>query len=718
MRIPRLALRASPRHLLVTAAIVLGVAATASAHAVLESSTPAHGNVFPVAPGRLEVRFNEPIDPRLSTLTLLQDKTRTILEPLSAEGRRLTYRLPALPSGLYTVDWRVISTVDGHLTRGALAFGVGKVNVPVVAGAAGTVGPTWTEVAARWIGLSGVFLLVGGTVAFLWLPLPDPAVEQLRGKLYGLAGAATAGIVVSGVFRVVENAVAIGGSTSLASIIQGTLVRVLADSHPGHDLIFRGVAAIFLALMLRPARPLERQGFLAMTAVLLVGPVLTTHGPTAGLPGVVISSLHLIAASVWVGGLVYFGALYLPLVHRVAPDSVRPAALRFSRLALISVVVLVLTGIAQSYLYLGSPVALVKSGYGRTLLVKLIILAPLLLLAAINRWRIVPRLVGMARLWRSLVVVVRLETALALTVALIAAAVGITEPAKSAQSLPKEDEPKLILGATVGDLSLAVTLIPARQGPNAIEIDAKGPDGKPLTGEVRYFIRLRALSQDIPPTTTRVDARPDGSAGGQGPFIAAPGWLSMDVTVRRRGVEDLSVTLPLLIDVPALGANDVQALALLKQAEQLVAAIRTWQELEYYASGDGYMITRHYTFATPDRLMYRTNLGAEGRVIGVQSFFRDKGGPWNATEKPEPIKVAFRFPLATDIVGARLGIRTTEDDRAYQLVTYSDPGGKLHFALWIDLTTKLPARLFMVGEAHHMVTNISDYNRPVKITPP
>ena len=718
MRIPRLALRASPRHLLVTAAIVLGVAATASAHAVLESSTPAHGNVFPVAPGRLEVRFNEPVDPRLSTLTLLQDKTRTILEPLSGEGRRLSYKLPALPSGLYTVDWRVISTVDGHLTRGALSFGVGKVNVPVVAGAASTVGPTWTEVAARWIGLIGVFLLVGGTVTFLWLPLPDAAAAQLRARLYKLSVAAAAGIAASGLFRVVENAAAIAGGMSLTGSTAGTLVRVLADSHPGHDLIFRGVAAIFLALMLRPARPLERQGFLAMTAVLLVGPVLTTHGPTAGLPGVVISSLHLIAASVWVGGLVYFGALYLPLVHRVAPDSVRPAALRFSRLALISVVVLVLTGIAQSYLYLGSPVALVKSGYGRTLLVKLIILAPLLLLAAINRWRIVPRLAVLARLWRPLTMVVRLETALALTVALVAAAVGISEPAKSAQSGTREEEPKLILGGTVGDVNLAVTLIPARQGPNAIEIDAKGPDGKPLTGEVRYFIRLRALSQDIPPTTTRVDARPDGSAGGQGPFIAAPGWLSMDVTVRRRGVEDLSVTLPLLVDTPALGANEAEALALLKHAEQLVAAIRTWQELEYYASGDGYMITRHYTFATPDRLMYRTNLGAEGRVIGVQSFFRDKGGPWNATEKPEPLKVAFRFPLATDIVGARLGIRTTEDDRAYQLVTYSDPGGKLHFAVWIDLTTKLPARLFMVGEAHHMITNISGYNRPVKITPP
>ena len=700
-----------------TAALIVGIAPPASTHAVLEGSTPAHGSVFPAALGRLEMRFNEPVDPRLSTVTLIAGTARTTLEPLSGEGRRLTYRFPSLADGLYTVDWRVISTLDGHLTRGAFSFGIGKVAAPTTAQVAATAAPTWPEVAARWVGLIGLFILIGGGVAFFWLPRPDGAADQLRRRLHALAVAATTGILASGIYRVMDSAAALGGGTSLAGVTAAALIRVLADSHPGHDLIFRGVAAIFITLMLRPSQTLERQGLLAMIAVLMIGPVLTTHGPTTGLPGILVSTLHVLAASVWVGGLAYFGAAFLPVVQRLAPDAVRGAALRFSRLGLISVIVLVATGIAQSYLYLGSPGALISTGYGRTLLVKLIIVAPLFALAAINRWGIVPRLAGLTRLWRPLMLVARLEACLALCVALIAAAVGITTPARSAQA-PPEAPPKLVLGGAAGDMNLTMTIAPAGLGANTIAIAATGTGGAALTGEARYVVRVRALSQDIPPVTLRLDARPDGSATGNGPFIAAPGWWSLDVVVRRRGVEDVSLVLPLLIDAPAPGPNEAAALALLRQAEAAVTDVGTWREVERFSSGDGVAITQRFVFAVPDRLAYFTSLGREGRVIGTRSFVRDRGGPWTTTERPNPTVVAFRFPLATNVAGARLGIRTEEDGRPQQVVTYADPGGRLSFAVWIDLASKLPARVFMVGEAHHMAAEFFDYNRPVEIRPP
>ncbi len=717
MKVHSSARRARSWLFVATAVFIVGISSTASAHAVLEGSTPAHGSAFPAVSGRLEMRFNEPVDPRLSTMTLIAGTTRTTLEPLSGEGRRLTYRLPSLADGLYTVDWRVISTLDGHLTRGAFSFGIGNVSVPTTAQVAAAAAPTRIEVAARWVGLIGLFVLIGGSVAFSWLPLPDPAADQVRRRLYAMAVAATTGILASGIYRVAESAAAIGGGTSLAEVTAAALIRVLADSHPGHDLIFRGVAAIFITLMLRPNLALERQGLLAMIAVLMIGPVLTTHGPTTGLLGILVSTLHVLAASIWVGGLAYFGAAYLPVVQRVAPDAVRGAALRFSRLGLISVIALVATGIAQSYLYLGSPGALISTGYGRTLLVKLIIIAPLFGLAAINRWAIVPRLAGLARLWRPLMLVVRLEACLALCVALIAAAVGITTPARSAQA-PPEAPPKLILGGAAGDMNLTITIAPAGLGANTIAIAATGTGGAALTGEARYLVSVRALSQDIPPVTLRLDARPDGSAIGKGPFIAAPGWWSVDVVVRRRGVKDVSLVLPLLIDAPAPGPNEAGALALLRQAEAAVANVGTWREVERFSSGDDVAITRRYVFAVPDRLMYSTSLGGEGRVIGRRSFVRDRGGSWTLTERPNPIAVAFRFPLATNVAGARLAIQTEEDGRRQQVVTYADPGGKLFFAVWIDLASRLPARVFMVGEAHHMAAEFFDYNRPVEIRPP
>jgi copper transport protein len=703
--------------LILASAIVLGLATTASAHAVLQGSTPAHASVFPSAPGRLELRFNEPVDPRLSTATLIAGGTRTTLEPLAGDGRRLSYRLPALPEGLYTVDWRVISTLDGHLTRGALSFGVGRVTVPSAAQTGATAPPPWTEVVARWVGLTGLFLLIGGSVAFFWLPVPAAAAEPLRRRLYAMAVGATTAIALSGVYRVFESAAALGGTSAPASVMAAALARVLADSHAGHDLIFRGAGAVFMTLMLRPHMPLERQGVLALIAVLMIGPVLTSHGPTVGWHGIVVSALHVLAACSWIGGLAYFGIAYLPVVHRLAPHAVRGAALRFSRLGLIAVIVLIATGIAQGAVYLGSPAALVRPGYGRTLLVKLIVLAPLLALAAVNRWGIVPRLAGLAGLWRSLMVVVRLEAALALSVALIAAAVGITPPARSAQA-PAEAPPRLVLGGTAGDVTLTVTISPAGLGANTVTLAAAGPGGAALTGDVRYIVSARALTQDTPPVVLRVDGRLDGSTTGDGPFIAAPGWWSLDVVVRRRGVEDVAIALPLLVDPRPPGDSEAAALALLRDAEAAATSARVWQEVEHFSTGDGVAITRHYVFAVPDRLMYTSSLGVEGRVIGRRSFARDRGGAWTLTERPDPVRIVFRFPLATGAAGARLGVRTEAEGRRYQVVTYADPGGRLSFAVWIDLDSRLPARLFMVGEAHYMTAVFSDYNRTVEITPP
>ncbi|HET8679550.1 MAG TPA: copper resistance protein CopC, partial [bacterium] len=403
---------------------VLSFAAAAAGHAVLEASTPRHGTVLTAAPERLELTFNEAVDPVLSTVVLIQDANRTQLKSPTGVANKLTYTLPSLSSGLYTLDWRVISTVDGHLTRGAFSFGVGNVRVPTAAG--GTEGAGWPDVVARWTGLIGLFLLLGGMITYRWLPVPDAAEAALRNRLYRMAVIATVAIAVSGIYRVASDAAAMAGGTSLLSMAGEPLLRVLSVSHTGHDLIFRLVAAVFVTALLKPGKPVQYDGFIAILGLLLIGPVLTTHGLTAGPIGIALSVLHILSASIWVGGLAYFGAAYLPVVHAVAPETVRPAAMRFSRLAFVTVAVLIATGLAQGYLYVGSPAALIGPAYGRTLLIKLVIITPLLATAAINRWRILPRLARLTGLWRSLLVLVRVETALALTVALLAAAVAIS----------------------------------------------------------------------------------------------------------------------------------------------------------------------------------------------------------------------------------------------------------------------------------------------------
>jgi copper transport protein len=95
--------------------------------------------------------------------------------------------------------------------------------------------------------------------------------------------------------------------------------------------------------------------------------------------------LHLLATACWLGGLV---ALLTVLFSAGTPLPVA-TVVRFSRLAFLSVTVLVVTGVYQSWRGLGSWTALGDSAYGRVLTAKLVMTVVLLLAAALSRrWTI------------------------------------------------------------------------------------------------------------------------------------------------------------------------------------------------------------------------------------------------------------------------------------------------------------------------------------------
>ena len=69
------------------------------------------------------------------------------------------------------------------------------------------------------------------------------------------------------------------------------------------------------------------------------------------------------------------------------------AVLRFSTLGIVSVAVLVATGIVNTWYLAGSVAALTGTDYGRLLLVKVALFAVMVAIAAVNRRVLTPRLV-------------------------------------------------------------------------------------------------------------------------------------------------------------------------------------------------------------------------------------------------------------------------------------------------------------------------------------
>lgn len=124
--------------------------------------------------------------------------------------------------------------------------------------------------------------------------------------------------------------------------------------------------------------------------------------------------LHLLGIAFWIG--------VLPPLHRLsrAPEHLSQASQlghQFGQAAMVIVPALILAGLVMSWLLTGTLTALINTGYGQALMVKLALVAVVLMLAAANKLRFIPAMqVGDANAARHLVRSIQIETAVILAV--------------------------------------------------------------------------------------------------------------------------------------------------------------------------------------------------------------------------------------------------------------------------------------------------------------
>jgi putative copper export protein/plastocyanin len=142
-------------------------------------------------------------------------------------------------------------------------------------------------------------------------------------------------------------------------------------------------------------------------------------------------AVHLLAAGAWLGALPALASLLARARKAAAPEVAGIAARRFSTLGVASVGILVITGVVNAWYTVGSLPALLATVYGRLLLLKLVLFAAMLSLAAVNRLRLTPRLAGGKDAWAAsrLQRNAMAETALGVAVLGVVGILGITPPA-------------------------------------------------------------------------------------------------------------------------------------------------------------------------------------------------------------------------------------------------------------------------------------------------
>jgi len=363
---------------------------SASAHAGLESSDPAAGSSVSTSPKAIILTFAEDPDPDRSLVRILDEHGRTVpgVSPVEAvPGKPLELHVTlssTLGTGVYSVNWRSVSATDGHVDNGAFAFGV---RVTPAADSVKTVDllytSPWTStfsVVGRWLLYAGLALFVGATATCL-LAL-GRRVPAGGGLLLSVAVA----LAIVGLCAMLRAELALVGAPSLLPLF---------ETPEGTYLLALGVAlAVCVGAVacvdLWPARwSLLFLGAAAAAAMLVH--VLAGHADAPSswrVVNVAVQWVHMTGIGVWVGGLAW-----LLLGIRGMTNTDRAAAVgAFSRVATVTLGVVLATGVARGIVEVGSLGDLFDTTYGITLLVKVGLVAVLVALGALNHFRAVPAL--------------------------------------------------------------------------------------------------------------------------------------------------------------------------------------------------------------------------------------------------------------------------------------------------------------------------------------
>ncbi len=424
-----------PRLALVLAALLATLftaASPATAHAALTASDPKDGAVVATAPAQVTLSFSEQVAMGDDSIRVLDPQGKRVdtgeLRDMCS-GNTVRYGTAlhtGLPDGTYTVAWQAVSA-DSHPISGAFTFSIGApsatdVTLPTAQAGGGPVGVAYGI--ARYAAYAGFTVLVGGA-AFILLCWRRGAAERPLQKLVVRAWVTlTAATLAMLVLRTPYT-----GSGNFSDVFDLDGLRAVLQTKTGASLVSRllllGAAALFVAVLFgvyarrvaglvpdeadraegessgagqadgtdetddaeRPDDTSDLTFGLAIGGAVVSGGIAATwalseHASTGIQPGIAMPAdiLHLMAVATWLGGL----AALLVALHKV-PGIERAAVRRFSRVAFVSVLVLAVTGVYQSWRQLGSWSALTGTDYGQLLLLKIGLVAVLLGIAFVSR---------------------------------------------------------------------------------------------------------------------------------------------------------------------------------------------------------------------------------------------------------------------------------------------------------------------------------------------
>ena len=428
----------------------LRAAARSLLHATLLRSTPAGRSHLAKSPQTIRLVFSEQIVPELSQITLVNsggDSTSLKLATDPHDVHVLVGSVVGELAGPVKVVWRVLSA-DGHPVGGNFTFTVGSATASTASStASGTMtskvtGPPDTAVVAvpsqvesaqtaapeekpvpvfaalfRGVGVGAMMAGIG--LLFFGLTAGDRRVL--------IPGALVTSLIAIGALFLVAHAIAWLEHVSPTGHLTAGFMSTMLNSTVGRVELARTALAVLALWAIALARHRQIALGLGIACIVLSGAI---GHPAAIHPFIAIPSkiIHLVSASMWIGGL-----LWLAWVVRCDAVACRIEAKRVSSVALIAVILILLSGLLQTVLFLNTPSDLFHYDYGKLVFNKIVGLVILIGFGIYNRVSLIPRLEA-ADTQRKLVRSVRLEMAIITVVVLLSGFVAYEPTPPALQS--------------------------------------------------------------------------------------------------------------------------------------------------------------------------------------------------------------------------------------------------------------------------------------------
>ena len=336
---------------------------------------------------------------------------------VTAHGRRITLTIAGdphdvhaviapvacLPNGAYHVRWRVVSE-DGHPVDGSYAFAIGtgvSLDTSMIAGSmamsahdsamsshgegmmhhesanwgANVLGAPVALAVLRGLAL-GALLSLSGLLFFRW----GASVDDARRAMVLARWLA----ILSPLLLIVHFALWVM-NTHAQHMLNAESLDVATGTGMGHRELLR----IGFAILALWALSLARQPKLALAAS--VGALLVSSAightaaivPAWAIPG---KAVHLLAGAAWMGGVIWL----LVLDRADATRFAREAA-RVSRVAMLCVIAVAISGLLETFLFLSAPSDIVRTPYGLLVLAKIVGTLILIGFGAHHRTRTMPK---------------------------------------------------------------------------------------------------------------------------------------------------------------------------------------------------------------------------------------------------------------------------------------------------------------------------------------